>query len=133
MGVLPAALHVAQLPLSPKPQRTQLLCTACTHLMHTEHAKLTCVRHTTHPHHASHARANPARTSTPTPPRVQARAAATADTWHVVMQTGTMFGAGTDADVLVQIWGPNGMLGNSAGGIFLGRLGWVGGDGWGWG
>jgi hypothetical protein len=54
-------------------------------------------------------------------PHLQARAAAKSNTWRVVMQTGTMFGAGTDADVFVQIWGTTGMLGNAPGGIFLGE------------
>ncbi|KAJ9526209.1 hypothetical protein QJQ45_009677 [Haematococcus lacustris] len=33
--------------------------------------------------------------------------------WKVVTQTGSMFGAGTDAPVFIQVWGPQGMLGGS--------------------
>jgi len=33
--------------------------------------------------------------------------------WRVTTQTGNLFGAGTDATVSVQIWGPKGMLGGS--------------------
>lgn len=39
--------------------------------------------------------------------------AASQDEWRVVTQTGTMYCAGTDAPVRIQIWGPNGMLGGS--------------------
>lgn len=31
----------------------------------------------------------------------------------MVTQTGNMFGAGTDAPVFIQVWGPNGMLGGA--------------------
>lgn len=33
----------------------------------------------------------------------EARAARTTDQWRIVTQTGNMFGAGTDADVYVQV------------------------------
>uniref|UniRef100_A0A7S3VHN2 PLAT domain-containing protein n=1 Tax=Dunaliella tertiolecta TaxID=3047 RepID=A0A7S3VHN2_DUNTE len=43
----------------------------------------------------------------------EARAKRKTDQWRVTTVTGTQSGAGTDADVFIQIWGPNGMLGGS--------------------
>ena len=33
--------------------------------------------------------------------------------WRVVTQTSNLFGAGTDASIMLQVWGPNGILGGS--------------------
>ncbi|GFH12272.1 uncharacterized protein HaLaN_07922, partial [Haematococcus lacustris] len=43
----------------------------------------------------------------------QALAQAPDKAWKVVTQTGSMFGAGTDAPVFIQVWGPQGLLGGS--------------------